>query len=301
MPKVVYLNKVTAENFFDDLQERFRDQLESTDRGRSTRIYLGEIRRFAGWITQKYGQFNPDAITPLDVVEYRKYLQDKNKAPATINRILTVLRVFFDWLEQNKEVRDNPVKHVKSIAINDQPAPKWLIRMEQVALVHAVRDSGSTRNETMVTLMLHAGLRVGEVCALQREDVKISERKGLVRVRSGKGNKFRQVPLNKTARAVISRWMEMNPEGPLFPGPTGEPIKPRTVFNFVTEYAYQAHLEDVTPHTLRHCFCKNLVDLGVPIDQVAMLAGHSSLDVTKRYTAPSIDDLQAAVDRAAWE
>jgi len=41
--------------------------------------------------------------------------------------------------------------------------------------------------------------------------------------------------------------------------------------------------------------------MGVPIDQVAVLAGHSSLDVTKRYTAPSMDDLQVAVDRAAWE
>jgi len=41
--------------------------------------------------------------------------------------------------------------------------------------------------------------------------------------------------------------------------------------------------------------------LGVPIDQVAVLAGHASLDVTKRYTAPSMADLQAAVEKASWE
>ena len=67
------------------------------------------------------------------------------------------------------------------------------------------------------------------------------------------------------------------------------------------EYAYHAKIKDVSPHTLRHTFCKNLIDQGVPIDQVAVLAGHSSLDTTKRYTAPSMADLQAAVDRTAWE
>ncbi|MDA8336688.1 MAG: site-specific integrase, partial [Peptococcaceae bacterium] len=55
------------------------------------------------------------------------------------------------------------------------------------------------------------------------------------------------------------------------------------------------------PHALRHAFCKNLIDLGVPIDQVAVLAGHSSLDVTRRYTVPSMADLQAAVEKTSWE
>lgn len=54
----------------------------------------------------------------------------------------------------------------------------------------------------------------------------------------------------------------------------------------MVDYTYQAKLEDVTPHTFRHTFCKNAIDMGIPIDQVAMMAGHSSLDVTKRYTVP---------------
>jgi len=264
IPKVVYLTKDTSENFFGDIQERFRDYLESTDRGRSTRVYLGEIRRFAGWITEKYGAFRADSVTPLDVVQYRESLQKMNKAPATVNRILVVLRVFFGWLKEEGEVRDNPVKGIKSVVVSEQPAPKWLTRQEQVALVHAVRDGGNARDEAMIALMLHAGLRVSEVCALDRGDIEISERKGLVRIRQGKGNKYRKVPLNKTARRIIANWLDSNPDGPLFPNSHMESIRPKGVFNFVTEYAYRAKIEDVSPHTLRHYEKRLIMEPDVP-------------------------------------
>jgi len=211
------------------------------------------------------------------------------------------LRVFFAWLVKGGLVRSNPLEDIKPVATGGTPAPKWLARREQTALVHAVQADGSLRDMAIVAVMLHAGLRVSEVCALDRGDIEISERKGAVIVRHGKGNKYRTVALNKTVRRVLSDWLLANPAGPLFPNRYGRPISVSGVEKMVARYAYQAKLEGVTPHSLRHTFCKNLVDLGVPIDQVAMLAGHSSLEVTRRYTAPSMADLQAAVDRAAWE
>jgi site-specific recombinase XerD len=62
-----------------------------------------------------------------------------------------------------------------------------------------------------------------------------------------------------------------------------------------------ASLEDVTAHTLRHSFAKNLVDAGMPLDQVATLLGHESLDTTRIYTQPSERDLERAVRRASGE
>ena len=69
----------------------------------------------------------------------------------------------------------------------------------------------------------------------------------------------------------------------------------------VTKYAYQVRLLDCTSHTLRHTFAKNLVDAGIPLDQVATLLGHESLDTTRVYTRPSKRDLEQAVRRAAGE
>jgi integrase/recombinase XerD len=77
-------------------------------------------------------------------------------------------------------------------------APRQLSDKEEEALV-AAAAAGSLRDRTMIVLMLHTGLRAGEICALRRDDVTILRRSGLVRV-TGKRNKYREVPLNATAR-----------------------------------------------------------------------------------------------------
>ena len=65
--------------------------------------------------------------------------------------------------------------------------------------------------------------------------------------------------------------------------------------------AYQARLEDVTSHPLRHSFAKKLVDARTHLDQVAILLGHESLDTTRIYAQPSERDLERAVQRATGE
>jgi site-specific recombinase XerD len=79
------------------------------------------------------------------------------------------------------------------------------------------------------------------------------------------------------------------------------PLSEWGIHAVLMKYAYQARLEDVTAHTLRHSFAKNLVDADTPLDQVAILLGHESLDTTRIYTQPSGRDLERAVQRAAGE
>jgi integrase/recombinase XerC len=69
----------------------------------------------------------------------------------------------------------------------------------------------------------------------------------------------------------------------LFLGQRG-PLNVPGVQYLVAKYAYQARLADVTPHSLRHTFGKNLVDAGVSLEQVAALLGHESLDTVMIYT-----------------
>lgn len=276
------------------LLELFGQHLLRSDRPNSLRSYLGDVRRFSMWL-----KTNLLSVSPLDITEYRRFMQEKGLKPSTVNRALVSLRLFYDFLVRQGITRDNPAEDVRSVAVV-QLAPKWLTRAEQAAFMRAVREVGNPRDEAIVALMLHAGLRVSEVVSLDRSDIRIGERSGCVTVRQGKGNKRREVPLNKTARKTISRWLEENPEGPLFPNRYGKPITVRAVRQMVAEYANRAKLE-ASPHTLRHTFCKNLIDAGVSIDQVAVMAGHSTLEVTRRYTVPSMQDLQATVEKTAWE
>lgn len=284
----------------------FEKHLKETDRGPSVRSYVGDVRRFTIWLSKRYEHPNIEAVSPLDMVEYRSHLQKHGgrkkagAAPSTINRALVSLRLFFVWLQKEGHIHDNPAENIKPVAVGTRPAPKWLSRTEQARLMHAVRNGKDSRDEAIIGLMLHAGLRVSELCSLTKTALKISARRGQVNI-TGKGNKYREVPLNATIRNILGRWLEENQTDVLFPNRYGEPISSRGVYKIVAEYAYQAKLDGVTPHTLRHTFCKNAVDLGIPIDRVAAMAGHSSLDITKRYTTPSMADLQEAVEKMAWE
>jgi integrase/recombinase XerC len=196
----------------------------------------------------------------------------------------------------------NPSQGIKPMAV-EELAPHWLTRPQQAAFIRAVQTGKSLRDLAVCGLMLHAGLRVSEVCSLTRGDLVLRQRSGSVLVRQGKGNKQRRVPLNVTIRQILLDYLVSFPESQqvVFASDRAKHLTPRAVQHLVHRYAYKAHLEQVTPHTLRHSFCKNLVDVGVSLDKVALLAGHTSLDVTRRYTTPSEQDLQAAVERLAWE
>ena len=150
-------------------------------------------------------------------------------------------------------------------------------------------------------LLLNTGLRVGELLALQLEDLTLSERKGSLYVREGKGGKSRSVPLNTVARKALRDYLATRPEGQggaIFLGRQG-PIGERTVQRLLKKYIRQAGLNaaQVNAHTLRHTFCKNLVDAGVPLERVAMLLGYANLNPLRVYTTPDESDLPQDVER----
>lgn len=297
-----------------ELLHQFEVYLKSTDRITSAQFYCADLKKFTIWFETRYGSFDPAAITPLDLVEYRSYLQSEGgrrrsthpspqpAAPATVNRALISLSIFCQWAQDVGLIVTNPSIGIKPIAV-EELAPHWLTRPQQAAFVRAVQAGKSLRDLAVCGLMLHAGLRVGEVCSLMSGDLVLRERSGSVLVRKGKGSKQRRVPLNVTIRKILLDYLASLSESQsfLFVSDRAEHFTARGVQHLVNRYAYNAHLDKVTPHTLRHSFCKNLIDAGVSLDKVALLAGHTSVDVTRRYTTPSEQDLQDAVDHLAWE
>jgi len=196
---------------------------------------------------------------------------NRNQKPATINRALASLSTFFTWAVEQGHAAQNPVSGVKPVR-ETRAAPRALGRREQLALMRAVQKSGRVRDIALVTLLLHTGLRVSEVCALTLEDITLRERSGVVVVRSGKGSKWREVPLNATARKALKDWLAVRGEapGPLFTSQKGGSLSPRAVEYLLAKYSYDARLEGVTPHVLRHTFSKSLIDAGESLDRVAV-------------------------------
>jgi integrase/recombinase XerC len=182
-------------------------------------------------------------------------------------------------------------------------APRWLSRKEQLGLLRAVRQGKNQRDLAIIQLMLGSGLRISETAALKVSDLELNDRSGWVHIRTGKGMKSRSIPLSVHVSKALQAYLRERSdedEEDVFLGQRG-PLSEWGIHAIVKKYAYQARLEDVTAHTLRHSFAKNLVDSSTSLDQVATLLGHESLDTTRIYTQPSERDLEQAVQRAAGE
>ena len=290
--------------------DQYADYLTNEeDLSRSTvRNYLSDLRHFVPWCEttweegQEAGQsFAPSGVPTPTITRYRSYLQTVLRLkPASINRSLVTLKRYFSWAVDSGLVVRNPARVVKLVAQEAQP-PRLLTDMEEEALVAAVTAGGSLRDRTMIVLMLHTGLRAREVCTLKLYNVKRGERSGSLQV-LGKRNKYREIPLNATARAALAEYLPTLPQDAtyLFPsGKTGEALTERALGHLVKKYALAAHLADVSPHDLRHRFGYHMAE-SVLLHRLAQIMGHDSLDTTMIYVRGTKSDLQKEVEKIAW-
>lgn len=292
-----------------NILENYRLHLVKHDRSEKTiHGYVTDLMQFQKWL----GKRPLAKITEVDVREYRDHMLKLGNSPNTINRRIASLASFGDWGSGNGVFKSNPAQYVKPVK-SIELAPRWLNEEQKKRLLKEVENDLREaqeryprlwvlrkRDAVIIHILLLTGLRVDELCSLKLSDLSLSERKGTLLVRHGKGGKQRVVNLHIEARKQLSEWLEVRPqvEGDgLFVGQTGEGIRPRLVQRLVERYAKLAKLEDVTPHSLRHTYARNLLDSGSSLQEVALLMGHSSLDSTARYVQPSEMELQQAVDR----
>jgi integrase/recombinase XerC len=302
----------------------FETWLQSQDKSANTiRAYTTALAQFAAWFRQTNGKpLAPAAITPLDVKAWRSHLVSvRELAASTVNLKLAAVRAYTDWAQAAGKIQADPASGIKMLKRTPTP-PRWLTRPEQFALLRAAQEVTqlgylkaqgrldqpaaiwARRDEAILVLLLNTGLRLSEIEALNLSDVEINERSGHVEVRQGKGRKQRSVPLNHDARSALQAWLEVRPEddsAALFLSQKGGRLGSRAIARVIDKLAERAGLEDVSPHTLRHSFAKNLVDAEVGLEKVATLLGHESLDTTRIYTQPSEADLQAATEKVAWQ
>ena len=147
------------------------------------------------------------------------------------------------------------------------------------------------------------GLRVGELLALQMGDVEIGERSGKLTVRQGKHDSFREVPLTRDVRHALEAYLEEhpdkdNPEEMVWIDIRGPLSNRSSVVRILDKHAYQAQIEPVKPHALRHTFATRYLEAN-PDDLrgLAALLGHANLITVMIYTEPRIDDLAVRMER----
>ncbi len=275
--------------------------LEEAERSPVTiKNYLCDLNYFLNWFEQKTEQkLTPEQITPTDLRDYKHFLTEVLfLKPKTVNRKLSSLKSFLNWASAEELIPEHRIPRIPQPIREEKVGPQWLERSQQHALVRKVEQGKNQRDITIIQLLLNTGLRVSELCNLMWSDLKITSRKGKLTIRSGKGGKRREIPLNKDARKALKDLGYSQNQGKMqaiFMGQRG-PMTSRGVESMFRKYVAHTELDEVTPHKLRHSFCKNLIDAGVSLEKVALLAGHENLETTRLYCSPSNHDLEAAVE-----
>jgi integrase/recombinase XerC len=282
----------------------FEGWLRDSSRAEKTvRSYLADFGQFAKWFALENNTgFDPQLVTSWDLRGWYRYSRTVQRvAASTWNRRRAMLALFAEYLQLQELVNYNIFQDIPTAA-EEELAPRSLekkeygqfMRMVEVQISAARTTSQRTnalRDAAMVALMVYCGLRVEEVVNLNRDDIQLNERSGVVMVRNGKGGKAGKVPLGLEVRRWLRDYEEVY-EGNeiLFGG-----LSTRQVERRVKEIGRLAGVM-VTPHMLRHTCATRMVQKGVALTVVQKVLRHSRLDVTARYTKPSWGDLEEAVD-----
>lgn len=291
--------------YLADLIDEFIEYVE-VERGRSIRtaenyrLYMERLVEFAGNIPVY-------KITDELIRKYRlwlnRYIDEQGRDLSTItqNYHLIALRNFLKYCSQRDiETLDSG----RIILPKIQKKQVSFLLAEEVARMFNAIDSDDVnglRDKAILELLFSGGMRVSELCNLNRDQVNLERREFTVR---GKGNKDRPIFISQSAADAIGEYLSSRSDNlkPLFLNNSRNVHKnltdsngvdaseqrrltPRSIQRIVSKYAQAAGItKHVTPHTLRHSFATDLLMNGADLRSVQSMLGHSNIATTQIYT-----------------
>jgi site-specific recombinase XerD len=307
-----------AADFLDPwLQDLHADRAPAT-----VRRYAGAVRRFLAWYqAQEHRPLLLAHLTPITLVGYRNVLQ-QTEATSTVNTHVCALRAFAAWLASNGHLDANPAGRVKLVGRQAASAPQALTDAHVNALLRAAaRSRHAARDTAIIQVLLQTGMRIGECAALVWDDISFGEKRGVVMIRAGKGNKARSVPLNASARQALAEYASpilgvpstlravaaaWPPAGlvpsALWRSQKGGRLSVSAIGRMIDGLVRDCATRGLVPatsgaHTLRHTFAtRYLAAHPGDLVGVASLLGHSSLDTTRIYVQLTAEQLAERVE-----
>ena len=291
--------------YLADLIDEFIEYVE-VERGRSIRtaenyrLYMERLVEFAGNIPVY-------KITDELIRKYRlwlnRYIDEQGRDLSTItqNYHLIALRNFLKYCSQRDiETLDSGRIILPKI---QKKQVSFLLAEEVARMFDAIDsdDANGSRDKAILELLFSGGMRVSELCNLNRDQVNLERREFTVR---GKGNKDRPIFISQSAADAIGEYLSSRSDNlkPLFlnnscnvhknltdsngvDASEQRRLTPRSIQRIVSKYAQAAGItKHVTPHTLRHSFATDLLMNGADLRSVQSMLGHSNIATTQIYT-----------------
>lgn len=252
---------------------------------RTIGFYRSEIGHFLA--------FADKSLRHVTAADVRSYLasQPETCGPVTLDNKRRILRSFFQWMEDEDIIRKSPVKKVGKIKCEKRAKAPYT-DAELAAMQAAL---ATPRDHAIFFLLLSSGMRVSEMCGLDRAGVDLDGRTCEV---LGKGNKRRRCYFDANAAMWLRRYLDQRSDGnpALFVsqsrrGGEFQRLGTGAVEVFVRNLGRRVGVQ-AYPHKFRRTFATNAIRRGVPIEQVQKLLGHAEITTTTIYAIVSDEDVR---------
>ncbi len=278
----------------------FNSYLEAKGKSHNTILaYTNDVNIFAKTLSLR-GEATLKDVTETAIVSYVFELKLAGNTALTINRKLSSLRCYYDFLLARGEITSNPTDGVKP--------PKMAYRKfdylspSQVKKVLETPDDSvkGLRDRAVLELMYATGIRASEVIKIAVEDVNM--RMGLLSCH----DKPRVIPFGKHAKTALEAYMEHsrkillgeNESNMLFLNYSGSPLSRQGLWKIFKDYAGKAELEvPFTPQTLRNSFAVHMLQNGADLPSVQKLMGHDDIAATEVYLTATKSRIKEVYDK----
>lgn len=243
-----------------------------------------------------------EQIRSKHVSSFLSMLRELGLSPRSVSRNFSAVKGFHRFLIGDGVTANDPTENIdapkRSRTLPDvlnQPEVEAILNLRNFRVSQPDTSSGSTglgvRDKAILETLYATGMRVSELITVTLSNIDIQE--GIVRV-FGKGSKERLVPIGRTAREWITKYLQdVRPKlaakgagrDVLFLNARGTPITRMSIWNIVHDYAVKSGIKkDVHPHTFRHSFATHLLEGGADLRAVQEMLGHADISTTQIYT-----------------
>ena len=263
------------------LYDKYRRHLSAATLRQTGRTLLAFLSFYQGLGKQDFAR-----ISRNDIACFVEHEQDRGLHITSVKHHLTTVYAFLQFLVDNQVLLPDIL--LKKIRIR---LPEVLPRaIPSEDLQHFLAVIEDRRDRALLLLLLHTGMRIGELLRVKVADIILPERKILLHL-GEKNNEGRVVYYSSEAEKALQAWLQIrNPEQEyLFYGWPRKRLCYGRAWMIMRDYLGRAGLEHkgYSLHSLRHTFATNLLNAGLRLEVLQQLLGHRSIDVTLRYARMS--------------
>lgn len=261
------------------------------------KIYRNDIVEFQKYLGNKK---TIESTTRNRLRGFLCFLEAKHNQPITRRRKLTTLRNFFRYLKDEKKLKENPAELIAlpKVVIKE---PSYFTEKEIKKIIKIIKGDKTMyqkRNLLMFKILSETGIRIGELTGLNVNDLDIENEMMTVR---RKGGYIQVIPITRSLASYLKGFTKDKTFiAPLFISSFKKRITSRRVNMLIHSYIDKAGIKKpkASAHSLRHSFCSRLLDKGVNLKTIQILAGHKSITTTERYLHIAKGRLRQGIEMA---